>query len=437
MAGKTIGLLAVIGIGAAFTAYFLNPTESPPSYQTAEIDRGDLESVITATGTVRPVVTTNVSTQVSGQVAEVLADFNDAVARGQVLARLDPQTFKALLREAEAELEVARAELAGHESAILKARAQLQQKEAGLDVAGSEAADARARLEHARRTAERRRSLANRGGVSDSDLQEAETELASAQARLRAAEGELQAADAVIAASRAEVAMASAQADHGRATIRKREATLEEARVNLSRTEIRAPLDGIVIRREVEEGQTVAASLQAPTLFTLVQDLTRMRIETHVDEADIGRVRTGQTALFTVDAYPGRGFEGRVTAIHKAPNLLQNVVTYTVLVDADNPDLALFPGMTAVVRVVVEAVRDGLRIPNAALRFIPRDEHRAGAATAAEDDAESLRVWVLDRTGGPRPVAVLTGASDEQFTLLLDGELKAGDRLITGYAHDN
>ena len=234
-----------------------------------------------------------------------------------------------------------------------------------------------------------------------------------------------------IAAATAEVAKATTLLDHGRATIRQREAALEEVQVTLRRTEIRAPLDGVVISRDVEQGQTVAASLQAPTLFTLAQDLSRMRVETQVDEADIGRLLVGQNAFFSVDTYPGRRFTGRVTSIRKAPKLLRNVVTYTVLVEADNPDLSLFPGMTAVVRVVVDEVHDAVRIPNAALRFVPR-EPPAGADGASKG-AGHLRVWRIEANGHPQPVWILTGLSDEHYSVMIEGDLEAGDRLIVGY----
>ncbi|MGE5153205.1 MAG: efflux RND transporter periplasmic adaptor subunit, partial [Bdellovibrio bacteriovorus] len=408
----------------------------PSTLRTLVLDRGQVRALITATGTVRPVLSTNISTQVSGQVSEVLVDFNDTVTKGQLLARLDPQTFLARAREAQAQLEVAKAELASRESALAKAQAQLQQHEARRGVAESEAASARARHEEARRTLERRRTLAAKGGVSDSDLQSAQTEFQSAKALLEAADGKGRVQDAEIAAARAEVDMARSQADYARATIAQREAALEEARVNLSRTEIRAPLDAIVIRRDVEEGQTVAASLQAPTLFTLAQDLARMRIETYVDEADIGRVRTDQAAYFSVDAYPGRVFEGQVTSIRKAPNLIQNVVTYTVLVDAENPDLALFPGMTAVVRIVVEEVADGLRIPNAALRFVPREPAGREGPKPSEVGEGWLRVWIPGGSGGMEAVPILAGASDERFTVLAQGRLQAGDAVVIGYAED-
>jgi HlyD family secretion protein len=430
---KVIPLLAAAALtaAAAGTWHLLRPAAADGALVTAAVDRGLVSASILATGTVLPVVTTDISTQISGQVAEVLADFNDTVEQGQLLARLDPQTFAARVREAEAELAVARAELANREAAVLKAEAQITQQRARSDAAVSETESARARHEEALRGRDRAQSMAARGGISDSELEAARTGYASARALLDASKAQLRVAEAEIAAAEAEAVMARSLAEYARATIRQREAALEEARINLDRTLIRAPVDGIVIRRDVEAGQTVAASLQAPTLFTLAGDLTRMRVETYVDEADVGRVRVGQGARFGVDAYPGRSFEGRVTAIRKAPNRVQNVVTYTVLVDAANPDLALFPGMTAVVRIVVEEIPDALRIPNAALRYVPAEPDGAAAPPVGEGDDERVLVWRLAADGaGPEPVAVLTGASDDAYTAMLEGGLRAGDRLV-------
>jgi HlyD family secretion protein len=423
-------LLAVASLGGVA---LLRPSSDHGALRTVRLDRGSIRSSILATGTVRPLVTTDISTQISGQVAEVLVDFNDPVQQGQLLARLDPQTFAARVREADAALAVARAELASREAAILRAEAQLLQRQGRREVVGAELASAAARHQEALRTYERAQGLANRGGVSDSELLKAETEYRAAEAALQAADGQLRIADAEIDGASAELAGARAQADNARASIRQREAALEEASVDLERTLVRAPADGILIRRDVEAGQTVAASLQAPTLFTLAGDLSRMRIETHVDEADIGRVRVDQPAEFTVDAYPGRRFEGRVTSIRKAPHLLHDVVTYTVLVDAGNPDLALFPGMTAIVRIIVEELADAVRIPNAALRFLPPAPLDAQMAAGFALGEGEVLVWRLGSDGGPEPVAIRTGASDDRYTALESGTLTAGDEVIVGH----
>ena len=434
MPGARIAVVLLVSAPLIAGIVYLNRSASNQAeYRTAAVTRGSVESLITATGTVRPVVTTDVSTQVSGQIAEVLVDFNDRVEKDQILARLDPQTYTARVREAEAELEVARAEALSRDAALTRASALKEQKTARRRVQESKLESARAVAHDAQRALERRRARVGRGSISDSDLQEAETGFASARALLLAEEGQLLVQDAEISAAEAEVAMAQALLENARAAIRQRQAALEEARVNLARTDIRAPLDAVVIRRDVEAGQTVAASLQAPTLFTLAEDLSRMRIDTHVDEADIGRLRPGQEAFFTVEAYPGRRFRGKVTAIHKAPNLLHNVVTYRVLVEAENPDLALFPGMTAVVRIVVARATGALKIPNAALRFVPRGADRESAPTGDQVAEEAVQVWRPDATGRPEPLRLFTGASDQQHTVLLEGPLQEGDRLIVGY----
>lgn len=423
-----VGVALLAAAGFALRGPLLRPHDTA-TMLTARLDRGTIRASILATGTVRPLVTTDISTQISGQVAEVLVDFNDRVAQGQLLARLDPQTFSARVREAEAALAVAGAELAGRDAAVLKAEAQRLQRQGRREVVAAELLSAQVRHAEALRSFERAERLAQRGGVSASELLTAETELATAKALLQAAQGQLRIADAEIDAAAAEVAGARAAADNARATIRQREAALEEASVDLERTLIRAPADGVVIRRDVESGQTVAASLQAPTLFTLAGDLHRMRIDTHVDEADIGRVQVGQLVTFTVDAYPARRFDGRVTSIRKAPNLVHDVVTYTVLVDAENPDLALFPGMTAIVRIVVEEAADALRVPNAALRFLPRAS--LASAGVALRDGEVL-LWRPGPTGAPEPVAVRTGISDDEYTALLGDAFAPGDAVVVG-----
>jgi len=216
---------------------------------------------------------------------------------------------------------------------------------------------------------------------------------------------------------------------NARASIPQREALLELAEIELQRTVIRAPIDGIVIRRNVSEGQTVAASLEAPTLFTIAQDLTEMELHARIDETDIGRVKVGQPAEFTVDAHPGRVFEGRVTQIRKAPEVVQNVVTYTVVIETRNDERRLLPGMTANIRVLVMESEPVLKLPLAALAFRP------GAIPAADDTGggpgRGETVWTLDAGGEPRPVTVTTGARDRSHVALAAGPLAPGDRVIT------
>jgi HlyD family secretion protein len=400
---------------------------SDPDYRTARLDVGDLLVQVNAVGTIQPLALIKVSSQLSGQVEEVLVDFNDAVERGQLLARLDEQSFRARLQEAEAQLEVARSRLLVQRAAVERAGAQLASRRAKRLVLSAEAESAGARERKAAAELKRARRLADRSTLSASELEDAQADFDSAHALREAADAWLQVQETEIRAAEADLAMAEAQLGDSEAQIRQHAAAADEARVNLERTAIRSPLDGVVIRRDVEPGQTVAASLQAPTLFSLAGDLRTMRVETRVDEADIGRVRVGQPVSFRVDAYPERRFSGHVHKVHMAPEIVQNVVTYNVLVNAPNQDLALLPGMTALVSITVETHTGVLRLPNAALRFSPAGDW--------PDPGESAPgwtwIWCLD-LDEPRPLQVKLGPSDDLATAVDDGALRAGDRVLVG-----
>jgi HlyD family secretion protein len=242
----------------------------------------------------------------------------------------------------------------------------------------------------------------------------------------RAAEAERTVVEAAIPAADAELEMAQATLEHALAAFDQQQAALEQARIDLARTVIRAPIDGIIIDRQVELGQTVAATLEAPTLFTIARDLRDMQVHAKIDEADIGRVQPGQRARFTVDAHPDRVFEATVSEIRKSPEVLQNVVAYTVILAAPNRDLALLPGMTAMVRVVLDEASDVLKLPNAALRFRPP----SGVVPSAE--AGTAFVWVERANADPKPVAVRPGRSDASWTEVKGGSLRSGDQVIIG-----
>ncbi len=411
----------------AICALLLGSCGADSEYRTALIETGSLAVQVTAVGTVQPLALTKVSTQLSGQVAEVLADFNDVVEKGQVLARLDEQSFRARHQEAQAELEVAHSQLQVQQAAVERAQAQLANRRAKREVLKAEAESAAARQRMAAGELARMRTLAERKTLSASQLEEAQSEFDSTRALRQAADARLQVQDTEIRMAEADLAIAMSQLGNHRALIRQREAAADEARVNLERTAILSPLDGVVIRRDVEPGQTVAASLQAPTLFSLAGDLRSMRVETRVDEADIGRVRVGQPVQFRVDAYPERLFTGEVHKIHIAPEVVRNVVTYHVLVDAPNPDLALLPGMTALVQITVEEHVDVLLLPNSALRFMPP----ADWPSLGEPAPGSTRVWRL-ASAEPRPIEVSLGPSDDSATVLQEGELQPGDRVVIG-----
>lgn len=314
-----------------------------PNYKLAKTEYGPLTAAVAATGTLNPVVSVQVGSQVSGQIKEILVDFNSLVKSGQLIARLDPETYQHRVRQAEADVDAARA---------------------GQGVQQAEVARARANLSNAQRDYERKKTLVEKNFISPAERDTAQNTLDAARASLASAE---------------------AQVKNGEAIVRQRAAQLAAARVDLERTSIKAPVDGIVVKRSIEPGQTVAASLQAPELFVIAKNLTDMQVETSIDEADVGRVRAAQKASFTVDAFAGRHFEGEVRQVRKAATVVSNVVTYTVVISAENPDLTLLPGMTANVRIITAQKDKALKVPNAALRFRPAgsgDEKKPAAAVS-------------------------------------------------------
>lgn len=301
-------------------------------YETVPATKGQIRKIVSTSGPVRALVTVSVGSQLSGQVEEVRVDFNSEVKPGDVLATIDSKTFASRVAQAKADLAAAEAALANQEAAMIKAKAILQAAET---------------------------NVARQQGLAEKRL--------SPQLTLETALRDRDVA-------KAEIAVAEAQVTSARATIQQRRAALDQAAIDLDRTEIRSPIDGTVISRTVDPGQTVAASLQAPELFKIAQDLSRIRIEAQVNEADVGAVAEDNAASFTVDAYPDRQFEGRVTQVRLAATELNGVVTYTVIIEAANEGRKLFPGMTANV-LIVSAKRDGaLRISNDALRFRPKTD---------------------------------------------------------------
>jgi HlyD family secretion protein len=348
LAGALLVALATYGLWSAYGG-----RNDTPAYRVAKVERGNLTATVSASGTLSAVTTVQVGSQISGQIKETLADFNSPVKKGQLLARIDPESFELKVRQAEADLEAARTALLQREGEAAAQRSQ----------------QVRARITHddAKRDLERKESLVQKGFIASAE-------------RDKALFVERGAAEAVRTAE-AQVASAEAQVANSRAIIKQREAMLASAQNDLSKTSITAPVDGVVISRQVEPGQTVAASLNTPTLFTIAQDLSQMQVDVAIDESDIGRIRPGQRVTFTVDAYPTRTFEGVVEQIRKAAQNVQNVVTYTVVVATKNPSLILLPGMTANARIVTDTRNDVLKVPNAALRWRP-----AGVA-AAKDEA--------------------------------------------------
>ncbi len=428
-----LAILLLVGAALATGGYVVSTSRGASAkFRTVRVDRGAIVATVSATGNLNAVTTVQVGSQVSGQIKELFVDFNSPVKKGQLIARLDPDPFQAKVNAARADVENAQAVALNQRANVEKARADVEGSRAGVvtaeataaktlaDVENARAAGATARANLARDTAtlanaklqlDRAVDLLKRQLIAQSDKDQAQTahdtarsqveaaqaQLRASEAALRSAESQLAAAQSQIKAAQAQVAsaqaasqVAEAQLKAAEATVRNKQAALDQARLDLAHSEIRAPVDGVVISRAIDVGQTVAASLQAPTLFTIAQDLTRMQVEAAVDEADVGRLREGLPATFTVDAFPGQSFRGQIVQIRKAAQVVQNVVSYTTVIAVANPERTLMPGMTANVRIQVERKDDVLRVPNAALRFtwirtlavIPGMRVRSGLATA-------------------------------------------------------
>jgi len=402
-----IGIVILIGVVIFY--FFIHKKNSEPKFRTAKVERGDIILRVSATGTLNALTTVQVGTQVSGIIAELYADYNSVVKKGDIIAKLDDTFLKAQVAEAEANL--------------YKAKVTLKEAE---------------------RNYNRAKELFSQGFLSEAELNQAEANYESAKA-----------------------------------TVKQMEATLERAKTNLQYATIRAPIDGIVISRNVDRGQTVAASLQAPTLFTIAQDLKQMRLEASIDEADIGKIKENQIATFTVDAFPEERFMGRVSQIRLEPITVQNVVTYTVIIDVPNPELKLRPGMTANVSILIDRRHNVLRIPASALQFRPDPKDISPLAKKVEEEtgekqqtqtnqeqrrmfnpsgerrgffpgmgggmnpeffrrmrerfqSEEATVYVIGADKKLIPVKIKKGLSDGAFVEVVSGDLKEGQEVVIG-----
>jgi HlyD family secretion protein len=338
---KLGAVLAVLLLVAAGAAWWWAQGRAPEmSYRTAKIERGPLQASVSASGTVTPVTQVSVGTQVSGQVKELLVDFNSEVKAGQLIATIDPETFEYRVRQSQADVDAAQA-------AVLTAQANVAAARAGIS-------RARTDFSEAQRDHERKKSLVEKQFIAQSEAEKAQALVNTTRESVSSAEAQLGVAEAQVKSARAGVAQ--------------RQAALSQSRVDLQRTQITSPVNGIVIKRAVERGQTVAASLQAPELFVIAQNLQDMQVEASIDESDVSRIRLGQKASFTVDAFPGQSFEGEIRQVRKAAQNVANVITYVAVIGFSNTAGRLLPGMTANVRVVTDLRENALKIPNAALR---------------------------------------------------------------------
>ena len=517
-------LAAVVAVAAlvALTGFwFYGSGANAAEYMTSRVERGSLRNTVTATGTLQAVTTVQVGSQASGTISALYADFNSTVRKGQVVAQLDPSVMQAQVQQAQANLAQAQAQLQQARAAVAQSHAGVAQTRAGVtdararasaagsatqnQQAGVSAAEAnvavlKAQLDDAASFLRQEQSLLQSGVIASREYETARTSYKTAEARynqavaqLRMAQlsaqssasaGQAQAAAAVEQAqaqaqqSQGSVVGAQAQVQNAAAQVEQARAALQLSQINLQHTTITSPIDGVVVSRDVNVGQTVAASLSAPTLFTIAQDLTQMQVIANIDQADIGLVEQAKSVAFTVDAFPGEEFKGAIQQMRLNPQNVQNVVTYNVVIDVSNPEQKLKPGMTANLTVTIDERNDVLKVPNSALRFTPPTNDAAqtrtgnsngsrrnaaqrqnannanGADSAATQQGDgsnaqqqrgqfaratepvlpgqTRRVWVLGADGKPQPRRIKVGLSDGSATEVVEGELREGDVVVTG-----
>jgi len=474
--------------------YFWGDESSTPQYMTARIERGNLRNTVTATGTLQAVTTVQVGSQASGTISALYADFNSVVKKGQVVAQLDPSTAKAQVDQARANLQQAQASLANARAAVvnsragvsdaqaksLAARSTVQNNQAGVSGAEANVAVLKAQQDDAMSLLKQQESLLKAGVIAQRDYDVAMTAYKTAEARYNQAVAQLNQAklteqsassagiaqsQAAVEQSQAQVQQSQAQVQQAAAQVQQAQAALSLAQVNLSHTTITSPIDGIVVSRDVNVGQTVAASLSAPTLFTIANDLTQMQVIANIDQADIGLVEQAKSVKFSVDAFPGKDFDGKIEEMRLNPVNVQNVVTYNVVIDVNNPEQTLKPGMTANLTITIDERNNVLKVPNSALRFTPQDANgqqtgggqgqgqgqgrrrqQQGDASAQGDGSQNrfapasapvlpgqVRVvWVLGQNGKPERRRITVGLSDGASTEVVESDLKEGDMVITG-----
>jgi HlyD family secretion protein len=507
LGGAGLALLAFAGF------YFWGNQSSAPQYMTAKVERGNLRNTVTATGTLQAVTTVEVGSQASGTLSALNADFNSVVKKGQVIAQLDPSVSKAQVDQARANLQQARASLqqaiasvSGSRAGVsdaqakaLAARSTVQNNQSGVSSAQANLAVLKAQLDDALAFLKQQEYLMKSGVIAQRDYDLANTAYKTAEARYNQAAAQLNQAvlseqssagsgvaqsQAQVQQSQAQVQQSQAQVQQAQAQVQQAEAALRLAEVNLAHTTITSPIDGIVVSRDVNVGQTVAASLSAPTLFTIANDLTQMQVIANIDQADIGLVEQAKSVKFSVDAFPGKDFDGKIQQMRLNPQNVQNVVTYNVVIDVSNPEQKLKPGMTANLTITIDERNNVLKVPNSALRFTPTDasgqrigrsadsagnsggQRRQGAQTQADNasgsaspsqtnqgtqngaqpngqrnfaaasapvlEGQTRLIWVMGQDGKLQSRRIKVGLTDGISTEVVEGNLQEGEMVVTG-----
>jgi HlyD family secretion protein len=503
-----LSLLAVAGF------YFWGNQSSAAQYMTAKVERGSLRNTVTATGTLQAVTTVQVGSQASGTISALDADFNSVVKQGQVIAQLDPSVSQAQVDQARANLQQARASLqqslasvAGSRAGVsdaqakaLAAKSTVQNNQSGVSSAQANLAVLKAQLDDALAFLKQQDYLMKSGVIAQRDYDLANTSYKTAEARYNQAAAQLNQAvlserssadsgiaqsQAQVQQSQAQVQQSQAQVQQAQAQVQQAEAALRLAEVNLAHTTITSPIDGIVVSRDVDVGQTVAASLSAPTLFTIAKDLTQMQVIANIDQADIGLVEQAKSVKFSVDAFPGKDFDGKIQQMRLNPQNVQNVVTYNVVIDVNNPEQKLKPGMTANLTITIDERNNVLKVPNSALRFTPTDaagqrigrggddagnaggQRRQRAAQQSDEanrsaspagqtsstqqgdrpqggqrnfapptapvlEGQTRLIWVLGQDGKLQSRRIKVGLTDGASTEVVEGNLQEGEMVVIG-----
>jgi HlyD family secretion protein len=495
--GAALAVLAVAGL------YFWQNQSSAPQYMSARVERGNLRNTVTATGALQAVTTVQVGSQASGTISALNVDFNSPVKQGQVIAQLDPSVPRAQVDQARANLQQARASLqqsiasvAGSRAGVSDANAKIQaaksavqNNQSGVTSAQANVAVLKAQLDDAFTFLKQQESLMKSGVIAQRDYDLANTAYKTAEARYNQAQAQLNQAvlsqqssassgvaqtQAQMQQSQAQVQQSQAQVQQAQAQVQQAEAALRLAEVNLAHTTITSPIDGVVVSRDVNVGQTVAASLSAPTLFTIAKDLTQMQVIANIDQADIGLVEQAKSVKFSVDAFPGKEFEGAIQQMRLNPQNVQNVVTYNVVIDVANPEQKLKPGMTANLTITIDERNNVLKVPNSALRFTPTDasgqrlgrsggggdgsgsgnwngqraqrQQQDGAAGGNQQRGENnfappsapvlagqtRVIWVIGQDGKLQSRRIKVGLTDGASTEVVEGNLQEGELVVTG-----
>ena len=427
----------LLGVGvcaAALGGWWYMRAGTTKQYKTEVVQSGRIQSTVSVTGTVSALLTVQVGSQVSGVVTTLHADFNSQVHKDQLLAEIDPLPFQEKVNQAQAALDSAKASVVAAKATVMKAETDIRTAQATAESQRALVTQAIAGEREAKIVADRQQKLAATSIVSDDQFESAKASYDVAVADREASDAQARVAETTIDEMRSALEAAKVQQTNAEAQVRQAQGALDSAQLDLDHTRILSPIDGIVIARQVDAGQTVAASFAAPNLFQIAQDLTKMQVDADIDESEVAKVHAGQIAQFSVDAMPTRTFEAVIRQVRESATNIQNVITYDAVMDVPNPDLVLLPGMTANIRIPVQVRENALRVPNSALRYKPVDDKAGPVKPLPQSQQKGPQaqqtVYVLNSVGIPEARKVQVGISDGLSTEVVSGDLREGETVV-------